>query len=63
MGPAQSTVINKTHKKICVITFNNADLLYTGESFLLTFTFFAISSAISDKDTTITLTSLARRVL
>lgn len=28
MGPAQSIVVNKTHKKLCIITFNNADLLY-----------------------------------
>jgi hypothetical protein len=28
MGPAHSTVVNKTHKKLCVVTFNNADLLY-----------------------------------
>mmetsp|Transcript_1349 Transcript_1349/g.1433 ORF Transcript_1349/g.1433 Transcript_1349/m.1433 type:complete len:136 (+) Transcript_1349:136-543(+) len=29
MGPAHSMIVNKTHKKLCVITFNNADLLYT----------------------------------
>eukprot|EP01035_Chromulina_nebulosa_P035320 gene35320-47466_t len=28
MGPAQSMVVNKTHKKLCVLTFNHADLLY-----------------------------------
>ena len=29
MGAAQSMVVNKTHKKICVLTFNEADRLYT----------------------------------
>ena len=29
MGNAHSLVINKTHKKICVITFNLSDMLYT----------------------------------
>lgn len=28
MGPAHSSVVNKTQKKICVLTFNEADLLY-----------------------------------
>ena len=28
MGAAHSLVINKTHKKICVITFNLSDILY-----------------------------------
>lgn len=27
MGNAQAMVVNKTHKKICVITFNQTDLL------------------------------------
>lgn len=31
MGNAHSLVINKTHKKICIITFNQADLLYTSK--------------------------------
>ena len=33
MGPAQSMVVNKTHKKLCVLTFNHADLLYNCKSF------------------------------
>eukprot|EP01039_Chlorochromonas_danica_P005520 gene5520-6079_t len=28
MGPAHSLVVNKTHKKLCIVTFNNADLIY-----------------------------------
>ena len=28
MGPAHSMVVNKTHKKVCILTFNEADLLY-----------------------------------
>ena len=31
MGNAHSLVINKTHKKICVITFNLSDMLYSCE--------------------------------
>jgi hypothetical protein len=27
MGAANSTVVNKTHKKLCVITFDKADLI------------------------------------
>lgn len=30
MGNAQALVVNKTHRRICVITFNQADLLYNG---------------------------------
>ena len=33
MGPAQSMVVNKTHKKLCVLTFNHADLLYNSKPF------------------------------
>lgn len=28
MGPAHSTVVNQSTRKICIITFNNGDLLY-----------------------------------
>jgi hypothetical protein len=35
MGNAHALVINKTHKKICIITFNQADLLYTSKSLAL----------------------------
>ena len=28
MGPAQSTVINQSSRRLCIITFNNGDLLY-----------------------------------
>lgn len=28
MGPAHSTVVNKSKKNICIITFNNPDLIY-----------------------------------
>lgn len=28
MGNAHSMVVNKTHKKVCILTFNQADLLY-----------------------------------
>ena len=31
MGPAHSTVANKSNKSICIITFNNPDLLYKCE--------------------------------
>lgn len=29
MGNAHCLVVNKTHKKLCVVTFNQADLLHT----------------------------------
>lgn len=31
MGSAHSMVVNKTHKKVCLLTFNQADLLYNCE--------------------------------
>ena len=34
MGAAHSLVINKTHKKICVITFNLSDILYQCKYFM-----------------------------
>eukprot|EP01035_Chromulina_nebulosa_P018217 gene18217-23883_t len=30
MGNAHCLVVNKTHKKLCVVTYNHADMLYTG---------------------------------
>jgi hypothetical protein len=32
MGTAHSTIINKTAKKVCVVTFNEADSLYTSRT-------------------------------
>lgn len=35
MGPAQSTVINQSTNRICILTFNNTDLLYKSKLLLL----------------------------
>lgn len=37
MGPAHSTVANKTHRKVCIMTFNNADLVYNCRFFSTAF--------------------------